>query len=105
MVSSKQAVNVTFFESAKYCIYVQARLDLCLSDRLGGMVLTQTQREDGSPLTILSGQLSDQAELIGVLNSLYDLHVPIISIQAIDIDRDCCLLYESQSVKEFLTDE
>ena len=30
--------------------------------------------------TPLTGRISDQAELNGVINVLYDLHVPIISV-------------------------
>jgi len=31
--------------------------------------------------TILQGPVSDQSELSGILNTLYELHLPLISVQ------------------------
>jgi len=33
---------------------------------------------------MLTGSIKDQAELMGVLNALYNLHLPIVSIQPLD---------------------
>ena len=35
-------------------------------------------------MTILIGHLKDQAALSGVLNALYDLHLPVISVELLD---------------------
>jgi hypothetical protein len=32
-------------------------------------------------VTTLEGRVRDQAELTGVINSLYELHLPILSVQ------------------------
>ena len=32
-------------------------------------------------VTTLEGRVRDQAELMGVLNSLYELHLPILSVE------------------------
>jgi hypothetical protein len=32
-------------------------------------------------VSALEGQVRDQAELVGVLNSLYELHLPILSVE------------------------
>jgi hypothetical protein len=44
------------------------------------MQVTHGSLEDGSDTTILIGRLRDQAELSGVLNTLYDMHLPILSV-------------------------
>ncbi|VGO16654.1 hypothetical protein PDESU_05245 [Pontiella desulfatans] len=36
-------------------------------------------RGDGTYETVLEGRLADQAALAGVLNTLYGLHMPVIS--------------------------
>ncbi len=41
--------------------------------------------EGGSLVTILEGELSDQAALAGVLNTLYELHLPLLSVKRLDI--------------------
>jgi hypothetical protein len=65
---------------ASYRITVEGSLDEKWSGRLGGMQITTTPRGDQKPVTILSGQVRDQAALMGVLNSLYELHLGILSV-------------------------
>ena len=40
------------------------------------------------PVTILSGRLLDQAGLLGVLNTLYDLRLPLLSVECEDCDGE-----------------
>ena len=42
------------------------------------------QEASGMPLTILSGVLSDQVALRGLLNRLWDLNLVLRSVQQID---------------------
>jgi hypothetical protein len=39
----------------------------------------------GSTITELSGRLVDQAALTGVLNTLYDLGLPLLLVEAISV--------------------
>jgi hypothetical protein len=63
---------------------VQGHLDNSWSDRLGGMVLTRAFTADKQPMTILIGRLRDQAALAGVMDALYNLHLPVISVELLD---------------------
>ena len=65
---------------ATYRIRVQGHLDESWSDRLGGMTITTTEA-DGTPVSILTDRLRDQAALLGVLNTLYDLQLPLLSVE------------------------
>jgi hypothetical protein len=65
---------------ATYRISVEGALDEKWSSRLGGMQIATEERECQKPVTTLSGQVPDQAALIGVLNSLYELHLNILSV-------------------------
>lgn len=69
-----------------YEIRVHGSLEASWSDRLGGMKITHTVNDHGSKATILCGQLPDQAALFGVLNALYDMHLPLISVRCVDAD-------------------
>lgn len=69
---------------AAYQIVVQGRVAPDMSDLLGGMTLHVISGEAGSPATILSGELSDQAALSGVLNLLYELQLTVISVKRLD---------------------
>ena len=70
---------------AIYQIIVEGRIDPAWSDRLEGMTLYQATAEAGSPLTTLEGELGDQAALAGVLNTIYELHLPVLLVKRLDI--------------------
>jgi len=69
---------------ATYRIRVQGHLDSSWSDRLGGMAITGDTSAEQPTVTILVGHLADQAALSGILNTLYDLHLPLLSVENLD---------------------
>ena len=69
---------------ATYRIRVQGRINASWSDRLGGMSITEDIAADPPGVTILVGHLVDQAALSGILNTLYDLHLPLLSVENLD---------------------
>jgi hypothetical protein len=71
---------IQFDRPATYQINVQGKVDPDWSDRLAGMKIRLTTQEAYPPVTTLKGELSDQAALLGVLNSLYELHLPVLSV-------------------------
>ena len=52
--------------------------------RLGGMSLSEKLSLDGDTQTVMVGRLPDQAALSGVLNSLYELHLPVVSADCLE---------------------
>ena len=84
MSNSQSWKNLKFEAQASYRIRVQGHLDDSWSDRLGGMVVTRAFTADKQPMTILIGHLQDQAALCGVMNAIYDLHLPVISVEFLD---------------------
>ncbi len=71
-----------FDSPALYQIVVQGRIDATWSDRLEGMKICWAAETLDSPvMTSLEGELSDQAALAGVLNTLYEMHLPVISVK------------------------
>ena len=47
------------------------------------MVITRAFTADSCPITILVGHLQDQAALSGVLNELYELHLPLLTVESL----------------------
>jgi hypothetical protein len=47
------------------------------------MSISQRKSEAGEHVCTLEGELADQAALAGVLNSVYELHLPILSVEYI----------------------
>ena len=73
---------------ATYRICVQGFLDERWSDRLGGVSITTTGQKSGAPVTTLSGRLIDQAAVLGVLNTLHDLRLPLLFVECEDWEED-----------------
>jgi hypothetical protein len=59
-------------------ILASGALDESWSDRLGGLRVRPSARE--ADVSELTGRLLDQAALLGVLVTLYDLGLPLISV-------------------------
>lgn len=68
---------------AVYRIRIAGSLDQGWSCRLGGMSLHDSGPRQGRAETLLEGPLPDQAALFGVLNALYDLRLPLISVERV----------------------
>ena len=73
-----------FTGPAIYCIKVQGIIDERFAGYFGNMVIS-TEKKDGDKIAgILTGKIKDQSELLGVLNALHNLHLPIVSMQTLD---------------------
>jgi hypothetical protein len=66
---------------ATYRIRVKGYLDSSWSDRLGGLAITATSQDDEPAVTTLYGQVVDQAALAGVLCALYNMQLPLLSVE------------------------
>ncbi len=72
------------FEPATYRICILGTLDKQWSDYCGGMTIEHDIMLNQYPVTILTGRLADQAALIGVINSLYDMGCPLVSVECVE---------------------
>ena len=86
MVQETALDGIKLESPATYRIRVQGHLDDSWSDRLGGMVISRAYTKENKPITILVGHLLDQAALSGVLNALYNLRMPLLSAENMDMD-------------------
>ena len=84
MAPAEITKGFTFDKPGNYRIRVQGYLDESWSERLAGMYITINRREDARTLATLVGTLEDQAELAGVLNTLYEMHLPLLSVEYLD---------------------
>ncbi|MGB6382608.1 MAG: hypothetical protein WBG51_15670 [Syntrophobacteria bacterium] len=85
-MDSHTGKDFKLWTEATYRIKVQGYLDESRSDFLGGMTITTSRQGDQGEVTTLVGRLRDQAELSGVLNTLYELHLPILSVELLKDD-------------------
>ena len=83
MTTTIEIRDVEFGAPATYRIVVKGVLSDEWSSRLAGMALSVAATESGSSHTTLVGELRDQAQLNGVLETLYDLHLPILRVEEV----------------------
>ena len=69
-----------------YEIQVSSRIDPERAAWLGNFSMTVNVTQDGSAVTILSGMVSDQAALFGILNRIRDLGLRLISVKEIQAE-------------------
>ena len=64
---------------ATYQICVQGTLSAAWFACLGNLTIEPAGDAGYGPITLLIGELADQAALLGVLNNIYDLGYPLLS--------------------------
>ena len=88
MISSKITNEMKFTSPAYYRIHVKGFLDESWSDRLNGLSINNQMSLAGAPVAELTGKVRDQAELLGVLGSIYEMHLPLLSVEVIDDEQN-----------------
>ena len=64
---------------------VSGQLDPKWSDRLGGMRIAPLSKSPTDrPVTVLEGLITDQAQLSGILNTLSDQRLSLISVELME---------------------
>ncbi len=84
MTQNSNEKHIKLWTPATYRIEVEGHLAESWSDRLAGMRIATRKRADQTTVTTLIGRLRDQAELSGVLNSLYGLHLSILKVEVVN---------------------
>ncbi len=72
-------------QTQHYQITVYGKVDQSWSEWFGGLTLTTSLDQDGTPITRLAGILPDQGALRGILNSLWDLNLTLLSVKREDL--------------------
>ena len=85
MMSMLSRNPIPFDQPATYQINVQGRIDPSMSDLLASMTIFPGTVEADQTVTILCGELGDQASLAGVLNTLYEMHLTLLSVKRLEI--------------------
>jgi len=78
---SQHRPSYVFDTPANYRVRVLGPMDKRRSEYLCGMRISSARRQDGPIVTTLTGELVDQAALMGVLNSLYDMGYALLKIE------------------------
>lgn len=88
MATPRNGSDLKFSSPANYRICVKGYLDDSWSDRLVGMTIANQVSQAESPVSTLCGAVRDQTELLGLLNSIYEMHLPLLSIELLNAEEN-----------------
>lgn len=71
------------YDRAFYRITVSGVLDKCWSDWVEGMRVVHAFTPEGTALTVLEGEVADQSALVGVLNVMLTLSLPVVAVKCL----------------------
>ena len=77
----KGTPKLTVHAPVSYQIRVQGAVGERWCDYYAGMTIEINDEAGQQPVTTLIGQLQDQAALIGAMTCLYDMRLPILSVE------------------------
>ena len=70
-----------FSKPAIYQIEVEGEISADWSERIRGMKIVLMNRKNKKPISILTGEVADQSALAGILKTLFEFHLPVISVR------------------------
>ena len=80
--------NFGFSKPAVYQIKIQGTLEESYSNRLGGMQIRTSKKPGKEAISVITGRVNDQAALSGILNSLYEMHLLVLSVEILRVSEN-----------------
>ena len=77
--------RLTVNSSATYVLRIQGYLDESWSDFMGGATIRAHSGPNEPPVTAVTAEFRDQAALAGALSLLFDLGLPLLSVECLGI--------------------
>lgn len=84
----EQYIKLRLGEPANYQIKIQGRLEQGWSDWFDDLTIQIQPQGDGLSITVLTGTISDQVALHGLLARIRDLSLPLLSVVCLNPIRN-----------------
>ena len=79
----------SFQKPAVYKIKVQGEVKKSRTEKLHGLQINIERSPSRSPVSVLVGQINDQSALSGVMHTLYEMHMTVISVHMLsELEQD-----------------
>jgi hypothetical protein len=85
MNQQPDGLRLTLGTPAIYCITILGQLSQTWSQEFGNLTIETISDPDYWVQTTLTGPLPDQAALFGILNHLYGLGFPLVSVECLAV--------------------
>ena len=77
-----------FGSESLYRLKIQGKISDSWNDQIGPLKITQETANGDVYVTTLLFNTRDQAELMGFLNTMYEMHLPILSLTRVQKKQD-----------------
>jgi hypothetical protein len=77
---NKRGHRLTLYQPAVYQIEIVGHLNNKKAMWFENLSLTNDYGDDGTPVTIITGEVADQAALYGLLNKVRNLGLPLLAV-------------------------
>ena len=81
-------IVLTTDSAARYEIRLQGYLDQRWAGALDTANIRVESQPGEAPVTVVTGEFQDQAALAGALSFLYDLGLPLLSVECVGVEPD-----------------
>ncbi|MCP4541043.1 MAG: hypothetical protein GY832_28235 [Chloroflexi bacterium] len=82
--------KLSLYQPAYYQIEIVGHLNAQKATWFEGLTLDNEYGEDGTPVTVITGEVLDQAVLHGLLTRIRDLGLPLLSVVRIESSQTGC---------------
>ena len=80
----KSSNRLKIDSSAIYRIRIQGRLEKNYAGSMHDMQISYETNKNNNAESLIVGKVEDQAALSGVLNFLYDMQLPVLSVECLE---------------------
>ena len=84
----KKNLPLKFGSESLYRLKIQGKISDSWNDQIGPLKITQEVTRGGDYKTTILFSTKDQAELMGFLNTIYEMHLPILSLTRVQTKQD-----------------
>jgi hypothetical protein len=85
-METKKNETLGLDKPAKYRIKIESRLNENWADSFSGMTVTVEQKANRPTVTTLTGMVTDQSTLHGLLKHIRDLGLPLLLVERIETE-------------------
>ena len=79
-INKKVLDEINFTGPAIYKIVIMGELEHQTAEQYWGMKITHIKNEGNKTISTMIGMIRDQSELSGIIISLHDMHITVISV-------------------------
>ena len=84
----QHSCKLNIYDPAVFAVRIQGEIGEDLAEYYGARTISKEQGKAGSPVTVLTTEPVDQAGLIGMINHVNMLGLPLVSVECVSAAKE-----------------